>query len=229
MKQHSTGFIIGLVVAIILGFGIVAGVWLGLNAIGGLGYEPTVLQAQKTGPNSATITLSSYPDSMVCHKGADSQQIQWVTFCPTTSLAVPPDSVITVTIMQYDTATTLVNDYFRQVHGTVGGMMMVNNKPMTEIGADQPGHTFTIQSTPNSPYPIFVSVPLLGVPDNAPNLANGYPAPNIISFQFRTGPPGTYIWHCYVPCGSPRGAPYGFSGPMATTGWMSGTLTVSNY
>jgi hypothetical protein len=230
MRQHSPGFYLGLIAAIILGFGIAAGAWLGLNAISGLGYEPGVLQAQKTGPKSATITLSSYPDSMVCHQGADAQQLQWVTFCPTTKLEIPANSVVTVNILQYDTATTLVNDYYRQVHGTIGGTMLVNNQSMTEIGADQPGHTFTIQSTANSAYPIFVSVPLLGVSANAPNLANGYPKPNVISFQFRTGPAGiTYIWHCYVPCGSPRGAPFGFSGPMSTTGWMSGTLTVSNY
>ncbi len=35
MKQHSSGFIIGIVASIILGFGIVAGIWLGLSSISG--------------------------------------------------------------------------------------------------------------------------------------------------------------------------------------------------
>jgi hypothetical protein len=108
---------------------------------------------------------------------------------------------------------------------------------MTQLNADQPGHTFTLQSPPDTSSPLFVNVPLLGVPDNAPNVnvtVNGnqyqYPKPNVISFQFRTGPAGTtYIWHCYVPCGSDRGVPYGFSGPMSTTGFMAGTLTVASY
>ncbi len=115
---------------------------------------------------------------------------------------------------------------------------MYNNKPMSQINADDAAHTFTIQSTPDETNPIFVSVPLLGVPDDAPINTNvtgvdgkqyPYQAPNVISFQFRTGPSGTYIWHCYVPCGNDRESPYGFTGPMATTGYMAGTITVTNY
>jgi len=232
LRQRSPGLYLGLIVAIILGFAVVAGVWLTLHSIGSLGYEPELYRAQKTGSNSATLHLGSYPDSMLCHPNADSQQIQWVTYCPSTTLEVPPNSTITVIIDQYDSASTLVNDYFRQVRGTIGGTMTVNGKTMTEIGADQPGHTFTIQSTPETPNPIFVSVPLMGVPDNAPNVTvDGltYPKPNVIMFQFHTGAPGTLIWHCYVPCGSDRGRPYGFSGPMSTQGYMAGTITVASY
>jgi hypothetical protein len=238
MKKHSSGIIIGLVVSIILGFGILAGIWLSLNAIAGLGYEPGVLRATKTGSNSATIEIAAFPDSHVCHSDMGEPQIDWVTFCPTTSLEVPANSVITVVIKQYDTPTTLINDYFRQVRGTMGGIALLNNKPFSEVSADAPGHTFTIQSSPNSPYPLFVNVPLVGVSPNAPSNAvtingNPYPAPNVISFQFQTGPAGiTYIWHCYVPCGDTvyaRKAPLGFSGPMWTTGFMSGTMTVTNY
>jgi hypothetical protein len=77
----------------------------------------------------------------------------------------------------------------------------------------------------------------MGVADNAPAVTqqifgvttSDYPKPNVISFQFRTGPPGTYIWHCYDPCGNDREPPYGFSGPMSTTGYMAGTMTVANY
>jgi hypothetical protein len=229
LKRLSPGFIIGLVVTIILGFGIVAGVWLGLSSVQGLGYEPATLQATKTGPNSATLEIAAYPDGGVCHSNEGVPQVNWVTYCPTTAFEVPANSLITVVIKQYDTPTGLYNDFFQTVQGTVGGVAMYNNKPMSQIKADDTAHTFTIQSTPDEPNPIFVSVPLLGVPDTAPTLANGYPAPNVIQFQFRTGPAGTYIWHCYVPCGSDRESPYGFSGPMATTGYMAGTITVSSY
>ncbi len=229
MKQHSSGFIIGIVASIILGFGVVAGVFLGLRSAQGLGYEPTVLQAIKTGPNSATLNLSTYPDSQVCHADQGNPQIDWVTYCPSTAFEVPPNSLVTVVIKQYDSASGLYNDFFQTVQGTVGGIAMYNNKPMSQIKADDAAHTFTIQSQPDEPNPIFVSVPLLGVPDNAPTQANGYPAPNVIEFQFHTGPAGTYIWHCYVPCGNDRKPPYGFSGPMATTGYMAGTITVTNY
>src|SRR6266487_6332262 len=229
MKRHSLGFIIGIVVSIILGFGIVAGVALSLRANEGLGYEPGVLTATPTGPNSATLNLSTFPDSQVCHPNTPNPEIGWVTYCPSTSWELPANSLITVVIKQYDGASGLYNDFFQKVQGTVGGIAMYNNKPMSQINADDAAHTFTIQSQPNEQNPIFVSVPLLGVPDNAPNLANGYPAPNEIKFQFRTGPSGTYIWHCYVPCGNDRESPYGFSGPMSTTGYMAGTITVTNY
>src|SRR5260370_17141120 len=79
LKQHSSGFIIGIVASIILGFGVVAGIFLGLRSIGGLGYEPTVLRADKTGPNSATLTISTFPYSQVCHPDAPTPHIAWVT------------------------------------------------------------------------------------------------------------------------------------------------------
>src|SRR5437773_12227791 len=65
MKRHSSGFVIGIIVSIAIDFGIVAGVWLGLQSVGGLGYEPGVLKAAKTGGNSATLDVSTYPDSHV--------------------------------------------------------------------------------------------------------------------------------------------------------------------
>ena len=234
MKGHSAGFVIGLIAAIILGFGLLVGVWVGLGSIGGLGFEPGVLRATKTGTNTASIDLSTFPDSMVCHSNMGEPQIEWVSYCPTTSLELPANSTITVTIRQYDSASGLINDYFSKVQGTMGGVAMYNNKPMNQINPDDAAHTFTIQSTPDSPHPIFVSVPLLGVADDAPNAVtvngNPYPKPNVITFQFQTGPAGiTYIWHCYVPCGSDKGVPYGFSGPMSTTGFMAGKITVTNY
>ncbi len=242
MKQHSSGIIIGLVASIILGFGILAGIWLGLSSISTLGSESGVVQATRTGPNSATLELATYPDAHVCHADAGAPQVDWVTYCSgtngqATKLEVPPNSVITVVIKQYDTPTSLVNDYFRQVRGTIGGVALLNNKPFSEVSADAPSHTFTLQSSPNSPYPIFVSVPLVGTPNNAPTPVNingnMYPMPNVISFQFRTGPAGiTYVWHCYDPCGDTvyaRKPPFGFSGPMWTLGYMSGTMTVTNY
>ncbi|HEU0002593.1 MAG TPA: hypothetical protein VFQ36_16925 [Ktedonobacteraceae bacterium] len=234
MKKHSSGFYIGIVVSIILGFGIVAGIALALRSDEGIGSNPDVLQATKTGPNSATLNLSTFPDSMVCHSDAPNPEIGWVSYCPSTTWELPANSLITVVIKQYDSASGLYNDFFQKVQGTVGGVAMYNNKPMNQINPDDAAHTFTIQSEPNEPNPLFVSVPLLGVADNAPanvNInGNMYPTPNVIQFQFRTGPAGhNYLWHCYVPCGNDRLSPYGFSGPMSTLGYMAGMITVTNF
>jgi len=253
LRQHSSGFIIGLAASIILGFAILAGVWWGLSSIGGLGSQEGVVQAKITGPGTAELNIATYPDAMVCHADAGNPQVNWVTYCAgdngrATQIELPPNSLITVKINQYDSGSTLVNDYFGQVRGTIGGVAMLDGQPFNNISqvgqisktvkghtfSGDPGHTFTIQSVPNSPYPIFVSVPLIGVADDAPNNVtingNQYPTPNIIEFQFRTGPAGmTYLWHCYVPCGSDRGQPYGFSGPMWTLGYMAGMINVTNY
>ena len=240
MNQRSSHIVLGVTVSLILGFAVVAGIALGLRSIQGLGYQAAPLQASKTGPNSATIQLATYPDSQVCHSDAGNPQINWVTYCASTgqqgsNINVPPNSLITVVIKQYDSATGLYNDYFQKVKGTVGNVAMYNNKPMSQLQVADIAHTFTIQSQPNETNPIFVSVPLLGVANNAPTNVtingNAYPTPNVISFQFRTGPAGhTYIWHCYVPCGDQQGrnSPFGFSGPMWTFGYMAGTITVTN-
>lgn len=233
MKQHSSGLVIGVVLSLIIGAGVLAAVWLGLHSSAELGNEPPVWHAQKTGPNSATLAISTFPDSQVCHADAGEPQINWVTYCPSTSFEVPPNSTITVVISNYDSSSTLVNGYFRQVQGTIGGVEMVNNKPMSQVDITNIAHTFTLQSKPDDPNPLFVSVPIVGVASDAPNAVtiagNDYPKPNVISFQFRTGAPGTYIWHCYDPCGSDRGEPYSFSGAMSTTGYMAGTVTVASY
>ena len=235
MKQHSSGFILGIVVALILGFGVFAGIVLSMQAAGGLGYKPNVLRATKTGSNTAELDLSTFPDSQVCHPDAPYPEINWVTYCPSTTFELPPNSLITVVIKQYDSASGLYNDFFQTVQGTVGGVAMVNGKAMTQIKASDAAHTFAIQSAPDDTNPIYVSVPLLGVASDAnPNAVtvngNPYPKPNVISFQFRTGPAGhTYIWHCYVPCGNDRETPYGFTGAMSTIGYMAGTMTVSSY
>jgi len=241
LRQHSSGFYIGIVVSIILGFGIVAGIALGLRSISGLGYEPDVYQATKTGPNSATLELSTYPDSQVCHSDAGNPQIHWVTYCGTiknvqgANIEVPPNSVITVIIKNYDSKTPLINPFFRQVQGTIGGTETVNGKTVSEVNATDVSHTFAIQSNPETSNPLFINAPIVGVDSGVPTPitinGNQYAQPNVISFQFRTGPTGTYIWHCYDPCGDQlgRNPPFGFSGPMSTTGYMAGMITVASY
>ena len=252
MKKHSSGFYIGIVVALILGFGLVTLLAFVFRTDVGSGASG-VLRATITGPNAATLNLATFPDSQVCHADASAQEVTWVTYCAGDNSAfdqieLPPNSLITVNIKQYDSGTTLINDYFAQVRGTTAtldGQPFSNISDVATISkavkdhtfSPDPGHTFTIQSAPNSSFPIFVSVPLIGVDSKAPanvNInGNMYPTPNIISFQFRTGPAGTvYLWHCYDPCGDTqyaRNPPFGFSGPMWTLGYMAGTISVTNY
>ncbi len=236
--QRTAGGPLGAVVAVVVGFVVVLGAWFGVSSLASLGYEPAVLAAHTTAGQGAFITLESYPDSYPCHGsvggspgGGDNPN--WVTFCPTTSLQLPANTLVTVEILQYDTPTALHNQFFDKVRGTIGGTMLLNGKPISGVPASDVAHTFTLQSLPSnqpSKY-FFVSIPLVGVADTAPNAVtiagHQYPKPNVIRFRFRTGAPGIYVWHCYDPCGAGlAGYQHGFGGPMATTGYMSGTIKV---
>jgi hypothetical protein len=231
--KHSLGFVLGIILALVLGFGLLAGVWWGVSSIKALGYKPGVLQATKTGPDTAKLDLSTYPDSRVCHADDQEPELDWVTYCPSTVFEVPANSIVTVTITNYDGQTELHNDFFRQVIGTVDGYETVDGQPFSEVDAAIVSHTFTIQSQPGAANPLFISVPVVGTPDDAETDPDtGYPTkPVVISFQFKTGPAGTvYIFKCYDPCGNGlQNDQQGFAGPMATIGYMAGTMTVSSY
>jgi FtsP/CotA-like multicopper oxidase with cupredoxin domain len=234
MSERRSRHLVGVIIALVVAAVVFVGVVLLVRSSAGLGYEPPAT-ASTTG---AKLALSVFPDSFPCHGSTSGApgggaQSQWVTYCPSTSIRVPAYSTVTVTIKQYDTSTALHNPFFDQVRGTVGGVMLVNGRPMRQVSPDAPGHTFTIQTPPNAHETfLFVNVPLLGVSATAPNrvtiAGQPYPSPNVIVFKFKTGSPGQYVWHCYVPCGTGlSGLQEGFGGPMATTGYMAGTVTVT--
>ena len=232
-RRRVAGVILTLLVLGLLFVGAVEGT----RSIKGLGYEPKAVAAT-TGAN---IALSVYPDSYACHGSGGGPgggpHPEWVTYCPSTTIKLPAYSTVTFTIKQYDTGASLHNDYFAQVHGTVNNVMFLNGKPVREGDPENTGHTFTMQTAPDSSEtPLFVTVPLPGVAENAPETetiaGHSYPKPNVIVFSIRTGAPGQYVWHCYVPCGAGLagegvGGQDGFGGPMAATGYMSGTVTVA--
>ena len=179
------------------------------------------------GPLShAFLNLATYPDSMAGEHGSGGAHPDWVSYGPTSALRVPAHSLVTVTIKQYDGGETITNKYFAKVRGTVDGTMTVDGKVETQTDPDTVGHTFTIHAAPTNQDPLFVSIPLPAVADDAPVAAGSdYPAPHIVTFSFVTGGPGEYVWNCEFPCGDGYYAKFG--GAMSTRGYMSGTLTVA--
>ena len=175
----------------------------------------------------AFLELATYPDSMAGEHGSDGgSKPDWVSYGPTTNLSVPAHSLVTITIKQYDTGGTITNPYFAEVHGTVDGTETVDGKTVSRVSPDAIGHTFTIHALPTNQDPLFVSVPLPSLPDEAkPAPGSDYPAPHVVTFSFVTGGPGEYVWNCEYPCGDGTYAKFG--GPMSTRGYMSGTFTVA--
>ena len=218
-----------LLITVIAGVGVVFGVGA-YFAQSAPAVQAAEVKGTAPGPNGtevphAFISMESYPDSMQGFHGADGgAHPDWVTFGPQTSFEVPANSLVTVTVTQYDGGETITNSYFAKVHGTVDNMATLNGEPFNEIPADAVGHTFTLRGIPSPSQPaLFVSVPLLMT--NEENVGdNGYPVPNIVTFSFYTGGPGLYFWNCEFPCGD--GTLANFGGPMSSQGYMAGTFTV---
>jgi hypothetical protein len=177
----------------------------------------------------ASINLSTYPDSSAITwrrtGGGVGPHPDWVSYGPTTNLQVPAHTLVTVTIKQYDTGEAIPNPFLARIHGTLGGIATIDGKAVKAIDAEHVGHTFTIHNFPSSKQtPLFVSVPLPAVADDAPNApGSDFAKPHIVRFQFVTGTAGTYAWNCEFPCG---GNYANFGEAMSTFGYMSGTLKV---
>jgi hypothetical protein len=185
--------------------------------------RPPAVAASGTAPR-ASLTLQTVPSlgfgphpDWVSYLARDSQG-KWQH---STGLTVPANSLVTMTIYQFDTATGLRNPYWGGPRGIVGEMT-VDGKPVTTLDPDLASHTFAIPD-------LSLSVPLKGVPDDAKNQCSVAPctladAHTTITFTFRTGKAGTYRWQCFVPCAA--GFILGFGGPMQSVGYMDGYLNV---
>ena len=79
-----------------------------------------------------------------------------------TLLHAPAHSTVTVTVLQYDTATGLRNPFWSQPRGVIGNTLTLDGKTLKAIDPDLASHTFAIPD-------LGVSVPLAGVADDAKN------------------------------------------------------------
>jgi hypothetical protein len=147
---------------------------------------------------------------------------KWVR---STDFTVPANSVVHVTLYEFDSQTGLRNPFLSQVQGTIGGTMTVNGKTVNSIAPEEAAHTFAVPE-------LGVFVPLPGITEaeeekNACEEAPCEPSKSdheTITFSFRTGKKGRYHWQCFVPCGA--GYIDGNGGPMQTLGYMDGFIDV---
>ena len=133
------------------------------------------------------------------------------------SLVLPANSTVVITIVNFDNATALPSGYeqFATARGIIGPLHIQaldptkpndTSAPVTTATALDPqqgvSHTFTIAA-------LGVNVPVAPM--------------SKVTFTIHTGKAGRYTWQCMDPCGSD---PNGFGGAMAEQGYMRGTLTV---
>ncbi len=187
---------------------------------------PGSVAATRVGPVTS-LTLGVVPAAALNDPHPD-----WVSYYVTdandtnwrheTTFVLPANSLVHVTIYQFDSQTGLRNPFIGQATGTIGGTFLLNGKTTQTIDPDAASHVFAIPD-------IGLSVPLLGISNSAKNPCSNAPCPlsmdhETISFTFRTPAKGLYRWQCFVPCAA--GFIQGFGGPMQTVGYMDGFIKV---
>jgi len=171
----------------------------------------------------AQNTVTNHPD-WVSYFIQNPQTKQWVH---TTYFAVPANTRVNMTIIQYDGCTPLRNPIWGQVTGTIGGVETVNGAPVSVLNSwsgCNVGHTFTMPA-------LGINVPLASpttLSENN-NLCGTSPCTSgpheVVKFSFMTpAVGGTFRWQCIIPCG--LGYLDGNGGPMGTPGYMSGQMEV---
>jgi hypothetical protein len=170
----------------------------------------------------ATVAASETTDphpTWVSYYAVDAKDRNWRH---QTTFVLPANTLVHVTVYQFDGQSGLRNPFLSQSQGTVGGNFLLDGKPTRQILPDSASHVFAIPQ-------MGVSVPLEGIPDDAKNPCDNAPCPlsddhYTISFTFRTPGKGLYRWQCFVPCAA--GYIQGFGGPMQTVGYMDGFIKV---
>jgi hypothetical protein len=191
-----------------------------------LTHVPDSARAAQTSAGTQ-LYLATVPASAL-----DDPHPSWVSYYQTnihdtnwqhkTTYVLPANTLVHVTVYQYDGYSGLRNPFISQATGTVGGTFGLDGKTVEAIDPDDASHVFAVPQ-------LGLSVPLQGVDDNAKNQCGNAPctlsqAHETITFTFRTGAKGLYRWQCFVPCAA--GYIDGFGGPMQTVGYMDGFLKV---
>jgi hypothetical protein len=194
-----------------------------------------VLYLANTSPAASAVSSQSgthlYLATVAAAKGNDANPT-WVSYYSVdandqhwnhaTTYVVPANSLVHVTVFQFDGQSGLRNEFFGQARGIVGGTFLLDGKPTQAVDPATASHVFSIPQ-------MDVSVPLSGIADDAKNPCANAPCPLStdhfrIDFTFRTRARGLYRWQCFVPCAA--GFIQGFGGPMQTVGYMDGYIRV---
>jgi len=168
----------------------------------GLGQSGMGMGASSAISNHVTLTI-------VAQKPGSS--VQGPAYTPTTNLNFPAHSLVTITIINQDAGDTALpaNSPFANVSGVTGGVAYVDGQAYSALDAAKVAHTFTIPQ-------LGVNVP---IPGDTPQGKQGI----TVTFSFKTGAAGMYMWRCMDPCGSNTN---GWGGPMAMSGFMQGMIMV---
>ena len=215
-RKQVVGVVIGAVIVCVV-IGLYIGLYL-VNVPGSSAVTQTSAGQQLYLGTVPASELSDPHSSWVSYYVVDANSGNWRH---DTTYVLPANTLVHVTIYNYDGASGLRNPFISQATGTQGSITL-DGKPTQTITPDDASHVFAIPS-------IGLSVPIKGVSDNAKNPCDNAPCSlssdhTTTSFTFRTPGKGLYRWQCFVPCAA--GYIDGFGGPMQTEGYMDGYIKV---
>ena len=211
-------------VSVLLGAGVLS--LMGFGLASAQPHQPALMASPTGTRGHVALTISVYPDSQIGgNRGTGGAHPDWVSYS-NDNLVVPANSVVDMTVKQYDSGGELNNSVFGNVFGTIGNTMNVNGTEVSSWDPTSIGHTFTLRGISGDGTRLMVSVPLpFDTNKGAENNGGGVEvAPMVVKFSFKTGGKGVYQWNCEFPCGGSRQGQFGEA--MSTYGYMSGTLTV---
>jgi hypothetical protein len=197
------------------------GLYIGLYLVHVPGSAAAVQTSSGTQLYLGTVPASELSDphnTWVSYYAVDANSGHWQH---ETTYVLPANTLVHVTIYNFDGGSGLRNPFISYTTGTTGAMTL-DGKPTQAINPDDASHIFAIPQ-------IGLSVPIKGVPDDAKNPCDNAPCSlsfdhTTTSFTFRTPGKGLYRWQCFVPCAA--GYIDGFGGPMQTVGYMDGYIKV---
>jgi hypothetical protein len=198
------------------------GLYIGLYLVNVPGSVAAVQTSSGTNLYLATVPAAALNDpqpTWVSYYAVDAKGGNWRH---DTTFVLPANTLVHVTIFNFDSASALRNNWFGEPSGTVGGVMTLDGKLTHAINPDNASHVFAVPQ-------IGLAVPVDGISANAKNPCSNAPCSlsydhTVTTFTFRTPPKGLYRWQCFVPCAA--GFIAGFGGPMQTVGYMDGFLKV---
>jgi plastocyanin len=178
------------------------GAALALAGIAGCGAGQ---QASSPPPKPAAATQPVQPTTVHVNMAINGDKTQYSNAFWT----VKKGSTVVLTITSNDDGTAPLpnGSPYTQVQGTVGGTELVDGQAVSSVANQNIAHTFT--------------VPGLGL--NLPIPAAPKGGTVTVQATFKVDKAGTFNWQCEAPCGT---GSTGWGGPMATPGYMQGTVTV---
>lgn len=156
----------------------------------------------------ATTSVPAEDVAMKIETGKMDGKSGWPRFTPA-DVNVHKGAPVTLTITNYDDGPAPLTSALATYEQIAGGTEEVDGAAVTSIPNAQISHTF--------------SVPDLGVNVVIPAVPEGKKSV-VVTFKFTPEKTGTFVWHCFAPCGSGSD---GMTGAMSTMNWMEGNVTVS--